>query len=125
MVFQMPANLKIGLPGAGQPRQHLLDFNRDTVAIDQHHAAGDRQVIGKDLDLVRLGRVQFDDGATAQPHHLMNRHGSGPEDHHEIDGDFIEGWHWGSDPYLQLQNCLVPDHHVTVSQWLMPAKTSI
>jgi hypothetical protein len=26
----------------------------------------------------------------------MNGHRSGPEDHHEIDGDFIEGWHyWG------------------------------
>lgn len=105
MVFQPPASPKIGLPGAGQPRQHLLDFDRDTVAIDQHDAAGDRQVIGEDLDLIRLGRVQFDDGATAQPHHLVNRHGSGAEDHHEIDGDFIEGWHWGSDPYLQLQNC--------------------
>ena len=46
-------------------RQHLLDFDRDTVAIDQHHAAGDRQVVGEDLDLVRLGGVQFDDGAAA------------------------------------------------------------
>jgi hypothetical protein len=24
----------------------------------------------------------------------MNGHRSGTEDHHEIDGDFIEGWHW-------------------------------
>jgi hypothetical protein len=24
----------------------------------------------------------------------MDRHRGGPEDHHEIDGDFIEGWHW-------------------------------
>jgi hypothetical protein len=51
------------LAGARQPRQHLLDFDRDPVAIDQHHAAGDRQVVGEDLDLVRLGGVQFDDGA--------------------------------------------------------------
>lgn len=75
-------------------RQHLLDFDRDPVAIDQHHAAGDRQIVGEDLDLVGLGRVQFDDGATAEPHHLMDGHCRGPEDHHEIDGDFIEGWHW-------------------------------
>jgi hypothetical protein len=94
-----------GLPGAGQPRQHLLDFDRDTVAIDKHHTAGDRQIVGKYLDFVRLGGVQFYDGATAEAHDLMNRHRSGPEDHHKIDGDFIEGWHWGSDPYLQLQNC--------------------
>jgi hypothetical protein len=24
----------------------------------------------------------------------MNGHRSGTENHHEIDGDFIEGWHW-------------------------------
>jgi hypothetical protein len=24
----------------------------------------------------------------------MDRHGRGPEDHHEIDGDFIERWHF-------------------------------
>jgi hypothetical protein len=83
-----------GLPGARQPRLHLLDFDRDTVAIDQHHATGNGEVIGEDLDLVGLGRVQFDDGATAETHDLVDRHRSGPEDHHEIDGDFIEGWHW-------------------------------
>jgi hypothetical protein len=116
---------QIGLSGAGLPRQHLLDFDSDPVAVDQHHAAGDRQVIGEDFDFVCLGGVQFDDGAATQPHDLMNRHRSGTEDHHEIDGDFIEGWHWGSDPYLQLQNCVCPDQHVMVSQWLIPAKTSI
>src|SRR6202165_4163844 len=84
-----------GLAGARQPRQHLLDFDRDTVAIDHHHAAGDRQVVGEGLDLVGLGGVQLDDGATAQAHYLMDGHGCGPEDHDEIDTDFIEGWHWG------------------------------
>jgi hypothetical protein len=24
----------------------------------------------------------------------MDGHGCGPEDHNEIDTDFIEGWHW-------------------------------
>ncbi len=81
------------LPAARQPRQHLLDFDRDAVAVDKHHPAGDRQVVGEDLDLVRLGGVQFDDGAAAEPHYLMDRHRRGPEDHHEIDADFIEGWH--------------------------------
>ena len=55
-------------PGARRSWQHLLDFDRDTVAIDKD--------------------------ATAQAHYLMNGHRSGTEDHHEIDGDFIEGWHW-------------------------------
>src|SRR5580692_2801218 len=35
---------RIGLAGTGRARLHLLDFDRDPVAIDQHHAAGDRQV---------------------------------------------------------------------------------
>ena len=81
------------LPAARQSRQHLLDFDRDTVAIDKHHAAGDRQVVGEDLDLVRLGSVQLDDGAAAQPHYLMDGHGCRAEDHHQIDADVIEGWH--------------------------------
>jgi hypothetical protein len=72
----------------------LLDFDRDPVAIDQHHAAGDRQIVGEDLDLVRLGGVQFDDGAAAEPHYLMDGHRGGAENHHEVDADFIEGWHF-------------------------------
>jgi hypothetical protein len=24
----------------------------------------------------------------------MDGHGAGPKDHHEVDGDFIEGWHF-------------------------------
>ena len=95
------------LPCTRRFRQHLLDFDRDTVAIDQHDTAGDRQVIGQDLDLVRLGGVEFDDGAAAEAHYLMDGHRCGPEDHHEIDADFIEGWHWGSDPYGRMQNCVV------------------
>ena len=98
MAVLRPAKFTYGgeLPGTWLSWQHLLDFDRDPVAIDQHHAAGDRQIVGEDLDLIRLGGVQFDDGAAAQAHYLMNGHRSGPEDHHEIDGDFIEGWHyWG------------------------------
>lgn len=74
--------------------QHLLDFDRDAVAVDHHDAAGDRQVVGEHLDLVLLGRIQFDDGAAAQPHHLMDRHRRGSENHHQIDRDVIEGWHF-------------------------------
>jgi hypothetical protein len=83
-----------GSAGARRFRQHLLDFDGDPVAIDKHDAAGDGQGIGEDLDLVRLGGVEFDDGAPAQAHYLMDRHRRGPEDHHEVDADFIEGWHW-------------------------------
>ncbi|GAC1495250.1 MAG: hypothetical protein NVS2B1_02580 [Bradyrhizobium sp.] len=92
-----------GLPAPRLSRQHLLDFDRDPVAVHQHHAAGDRQVIGEDLDLVRLGGIQFDDGAAAQPHDLMYGHSGGPEDHHEIDADLIEGWHEGEDLRLNRE----------------------
>src|ERR1700726_4724857 len=32
------------LPGARRFRQHSLDFDGDPVAIDQHHAAGNREI---------------------------------------------------------------------------------
>jgi hypothetical protein len=76
-----------------QPRKHLFHFDGDAVAVDQHHPACDRQAIGEYLDLVGLGGVQFYDGATAQPHYLMDGHRCGPEDHHQVYADFIEGWH--------------------------------
>src|ERR1700742_639846 len=38
-------------------RQHLLDFDRDPVAIDEHDAGCDRKGVGQDLDFVRLGGV--------------------------------------------------------------------
>lgn len=74
-------------------REHLLDFDRDPVAIDQDDAGGDGKRVGKDFDLVRLGGVQFDNRAAAEPHDLMNRHCRGSQNHHEVDADFIEGWH--------------------------------
>ena len=73
--------------------QHLLDFDRDPVAIHQHDPRGDRQRIGEDLDFVGFGGVEFDDGAAGKPHDLMNRHCRGSQNHHEVDADFIEGWH--------------------------------
>jgi hypothetical protein len=96
----MPGELNSGWAGladARQPRQHLLDFDGDTVAIDEHHAAGDRQVVGEDFHFIGLGRVQFDDGTATQAHYLMDGHRRSPEDHHEIDGNFIERWHGNPD----------------------------
>ncbi len=83
-----------GLSVVGCPGQHLLDFDRNSIAVHHHNAAGDRQVVGQNLDLVLLRRIQFDDRAAAEAHHLMDRHRGGSEDHHQIDGYVIEGWHF-------------------------------
>jgi hypothetical protein len=45
------------------------------------------------LHLVHLGGIELDDGAAAETKHLVDGHRSGAEHHHEIDGNFIEGWH--------------------------------
>ena len=37
----------------------MLDLDGDSVAVDQHHAAGDGQVVGENLDLVSLGRIKL------------------------------------------------------------------
>jgi hypothetical protein len=74
-------------------RQHLLDFDRNPVAIHQHDAGCHRQGVCEYLDLVRLGGVEFDDRTPAEAHDLMNRHGRGSQNHHEVDADFIERWH--------------------------------
>jgi hypothetical protein len=101
----------------------LLDFDRDTVAIHQHDAGSHRQIVGEDLDLVGLGGVQFDDGTTGKPHHLVDGHGRGAEHHHEIDSDFIEGRHF--ETAKRGLNCVASPDHVMVSQWLMTAKALI
>jgi len=49
--------------------------------------------VGEDGDVVLLGGVQFDDGAAAEPEHLMDRHQRGAEHHRDIDGDLVERGH--------------------------------
>jgi hypothetical protein len=53
----------------------------------------------------------------------MDGHRAGAEDHHEIDRDFIESWHFPT--AAEGLNSLLRDHHVMVMQWLMPAKSLI
>jgi hypothetical protein len=36
----------------------------------------------------------------------VNGHRRGPQDHHEVDADFIEGWHWKR-PEPELTNCRI------------------
>lgn len=77
--------------------QHSLDFDGDAVAVDNHCPAGDGQVVGQHLHLVLFGGVELDDGAAAEPHHLMDGHGGRPEDDHQIDGNLVEGGHGAPD----------------------------
>ena len=74
----------------GRARQQFLDLDGDLVAADDHRALGDRQVVGEDVDFVLLGGVELDDGAAAEPKHLMDRHRAGAENHGDVDGYLIE-----------------------------------
>ena len=51
------------------------------------------KVVGEDLDLVILGGVQLDDGAAAEPQHLMDRHGGGAEHDRDIERNLVESGH--------------------------------
>ena len=51
------------------------------------------KLLARMLDLVLLGGVELDDGAAAEPEHLMDRHQRGAEHHRDIDGDLVERGH--------------------------------
>src|SRR2546421_10991189 len=74
-------------------RQHLADLDHDAVAADDHGALGDGKVVGENLDLVVLAGVELDDGATAEPEHLVHRHGGGAEHDGDVECDLVDGCH--------------------------------
>src|SRR6185437_1048046 len=92
---------KIGRLSAGfvpsahvrRTRQQLPDLNLNTVAVDDHRALGDRQIVGKDLDGVFFPGVEFDDGAAAESQHLMDRHMCSAENDCYIERDLVECGH--------------------------------
>src|SRR5215469_18902425 len=55
----------------GRARQHLLDFHGDPIAAHHHGALGHREIVGENLDLVVLPRIELNDGAAAKAEHLM------------------------------------------------------
>ena len=87
--------------------QHLAIDPLEPELLQYHRTAGYGQVVGEHLHLVRLGGVEFDDGAAAEAKHLVDGHRGGAEHHHEVDCYFIEGWHWHSGE-LQAQNWAIP-----------------
>jgi hypothetical protein len=52
-------------------RQQFAGLYRDAIAIDHHRALGHRQVAGEDVDRVVFRGFQLDDGAAAEPEHLV------------------------------------------------------
>src|SRR5580692_8323791 len=91
----------------GRARQQLLDLDRDLVAADDHRALGHRQVVGEDADLVFLGGVELDDGAAAQPQHLMDRHRGRAEHYRDVDRDIIECRQGAPALWLMLCSCIL------------------
>ena len=81
------------LPVIRRAGQHLPHLDGDAVGVDHHGAAGDRQVVGEDGDVVLLAGVELDDGAAAQAEHLVHRHGRGAEHDRDVERDFIDGCH--------------------------------
>src|SRR5579863_2953317 len=117
--------------GVGGARQKLLDLNGDAVAADHHGAAGNRQVVGEDADLVILGSIELDNGAAAEPQHLVNWHGGGAQNHRNVDRNVVEFRHGPSVPIFPCiswrqgphggENRRVSFHHGMVTRWLTRA----
>jgi lipoyl(octanoyl) transferase len=76
--------------GAGQ---QVLDLDGDFIAADDHGPFRHRHIVGEDTDLVVLRGVELDDGAAAEPKHLVDRHGAGAQHHRDIDRDGIKCRH--------------------------------
>jgi len=77
----------------GGPRQQFRDIDGNAIAIHHHRTLGDGQIVREDANGVFLGGVQFDNGAAAEPEHLMDRHRCGAKHHGDIDGNFVECGH--------------------------------
>ncbi len=71
--------------------QQLFDFHRDAIAADDDHAARHRHVVGKNADLVLLGRVELNNGAATEPQDLMDRHRGSAKHDGDVDRDIVEG----------------------------------
>src|SRR6266581_8042156 len=96
-----------------KPLRQPFDLDRDAIAADHDGASRHREIVGEDRDLVILGRIELDDGAAAEPEHLMNWHIRGAEHHLNIERDFVECGH----RILRADVTVGPDHAM-VSRWL-------
>src|SRR5215472_7501160 len=76
-----------------EPLVQFLDFHRDAVSAHHDGALGDGEAVGEDRHLVVLGGIELDDGAAAEPQHLVDRHGGGAEHHLDIENNLVERGH--------------------------------
>src|SRR5262252_2773849 len=96
-----------------EPLRQSLDLNCDAIAADHDRAPRHGEIIRQDRDLVILGGIKLDDGAAAQPQHLVHWHIRGAEHHLDIERDFVECRH----RILRADVTVGPDHAM-VSRWL-------
>src|SRR6267142_389625 len=96
-----------------KPLRQPLDLDRDAIAADDDRAPRHREIVGQDRDLVILGGIELDDGAAAEPEHLVDWHICGAKHHLDIERDFVECGH----RILRADVTVGPDHAM-VSRWL-------
>src|SRR5262249_61451500 len=65
----------------------------DRVGAARDGGLGHREVVGQDSALVVLAGSELDDGAAAEPEHLVHRHGSGAEHDRDVERDLVDGGH--------------------------------
>lgn len=92
------------LPDAGRAREHLLDFDRNPIAVNEHNARGNRHIVGEDFHLIGFSGIQLNNCPTREAHHLMNGHRAGAEHDHEVDLDFVESAQKAKSP---LGHCII------------------
>jgi len=98
-------------------REQFGNIHGDAVAVHNHCALGHRQIVREDAHGVLFGGVQFDDGAAAEPQHLVNGHGGGAEHDGDVDGDFVECGQ--NSPRVAVRSEQISGHHGMVNEWLM------
>ena len=98
-------------------REQFGYIHGDAIAVHDHRALGHRQIVRKDAYGVLFGGVQFDDGAAAEPQHLMNGHGGRAEHDGDVDGDFVECSQIG--PRVAVSSEQTSGHHGRVNEWLI------
>src|SRR5262249_12971775 len=92
--FAPPAGLRT--PASAhifKPPVQFLDFHRDAVSAHHDGALGHGKAVGEDRHLVVLGGIELDDGAAAEPQHLVDGHGGSAEHHLDIENNLVERGH--------------------------------